>query len=155
MQCKTRSGDAQKVSLSKTVPGPTAGLRHVGMMKKGVLVRRRAGGKHTQATLHRAVRRAQGSAGLHSGCHLRRCERRQGAYVWPRSWRPMLQEQELWSARGEAGAGARRGRLLEHGMASRLGPGRGRTGLKAGREEGGGGKGVSRLVYALKRAPSD
>ena len=36
----------------------------------GVLVRRRAGGKHTSKA---AVRRAQGDAGLHSGCQLRRC----------------------------------------------------------------------------------
>ena len=77
------------------------------------------------ARLHRAVRTAQGGAGLHSGCHLRRCNRRQGAA--PRSWRPRLQEQKVWSARGEAGAAARRGRRRAHGMASRLGPGRGRT----------------------------
>ena len=31
------------------------------------------------ARLHRAVRTAQGDAGRHSGCHLRRCKRRQGA----------------------------------------------------------------------------
>ena len=84
-----------------------------------------------------ALRRAQGDAGLHSGCQLRRCKRRQGAA--PRSWRPRLQEQKVWSARGEAGAAARRGKRRAHGMASRLGPGRGRTGWKAGPGEGGNG----------------
>ena len=33
-----------------------------------------------QATLYCAVRRGQGDAGRHSGCQLRRCKRRQGAY---------------------------------------------------------------------------
>ena len=37
----------KRVSLYKTVPRPTAGLRHVCMCIQGVLVRRRAGGKHT------------------------------------------------------------------------------------------------------------
>ena len=121
-----RHTTTQKGSLFiKQYPRSTAGLRHVCMIQKGVLARRRAGGKHTKATLHCAVRRAQGSARLHSGCHLRRCKRRQGAA--PRSWRPRLQEQKVWSARGEASAAARRGRRRAHGMASRLGPGRGRT----------------------------
>ena len=37
----------KKVSLYKTLPRSTAGLRHICMIKKGVLARRRAGGKHT------------------------------------------------------------------------------------------------------------
>ena len=137
----------KKVSLYKTVPRSTAGLRHICMIKKGVLARRRAGGKHTTTTLHCAVRRAQGSARLHSGCQLRRCKRRQGAA--PRSWRPRLQEQKVWSARGEAGAAARRGRRRAHGMASRLGPDRGRTGWKAGPGEGGEG-----FASSLPRLPA-
>ena len=51
-------------------------MRHIGMCIQGVLVRRQAGGKHTGKA---ALRRAQGDAGLHSGCQLRRCKRRQGA----------------------------------------------------------------------------
>ena len=94
-----------KRSLYKTGPRPTAGLRHVCMCIQGSHARR-AGGIHTKATLHCAVRTAQGSARLYSGCHLRRCNRRQGAA--PRSWRPRLQEQKVWSARGEAGAATRR-----------------------------------------------
>ena len=71
----------------------------------------------------------------------------------PRSWRPRLQEQKVWSARGEAGVAARRGRLLEHGMASRLGPGRGRTpGWDVGPGEG---RGIGvRIPPSLPRLPA-
>jgi hypothetical protein len=91
----------------------------------------------TQARLHCAVRREPREARrVHSGCQLRRCKRRQGAA--PRSCRPRLQEQELWSARGEAGAAARRGRRRAHDMASptwprphaRLGCGAERRGIE-------------------------
>ena len=126
----------QRVSLY--LPRPTAGLRHVCMCIQACSC---ADGQaaSTRARLHRAVRTAQGGAGLHSRCHLRRCKR-QGAA--PRSWRPRSQEQKLWSARGEAGAAARRGRRCADDMASRLRLGRGRTGWKAGPREGPGRKGV-------------
>ena len=80
----------------------------------------RDGQKYAHGSLHKFHRPIK----LHSGCQLCRCERRQGAS--PRSWQPRLQEQQLWSARGEAGAAARKGRLRAHGIASRLGNGRGR-----------------------------
>ena len=49
-----------------------------------------------------------------------------------------MQEQKVWSARGEAGAAARRGRRCAHSMASRLRPGRGHTpGWDWGREREG------------------
>ena len=109
--------------VSLYLPRLTAGLRHVCMCIQACSC---ADGQaaSTRARLHRAVRTAQGGAGLHSRCHLRRCKR-QGAA--PRSWRPRSQEQKLWSARGEAGAAARRGRRCADDMASRLRLGRGRT----------------------------
>jgi hypothetical protein len=55
-----------------------ARLRHICMCIQGSHANEPAAS--TQAKLHRAVRRGQGGAGLHSGCHLRRCKRRQGAY---------------------------------------------------------------------------
>ena len=124
--------------VSLYLPRPTAGLRHVCMCIQACSC---ADGQaaSTPARLHRAVRTAQGGAGLHSRCHLRRCKR-QGAA--PRSWRPRSQEQKLWSARGEAGAAARRGRRRADDMASQLRPGRGRTGWKEGPREGPGRKGV-------------
>ena len=86
VHCKTSCGDThnhtKRVSLYKTLHYTQVDRRAAPHLhdKKGVLARRRAGGKHTKATLHCAVRRAQGGVGLHSGCHLRRCKRRQGAY---------------------------------------------------------------------------
>ena len=125
----------QRVSLY--LPRPTARLHHVCTCIQGSHADSQAAS--TQAKLQHAVRRAQGGAGLHSGCQLLRCKR-QGAS--PGSWRPRLQEQKLWSARGEAGAAARRGRRREDDIASRLRPGRGRTGWKAGPREGPRRKGV-------------
>ena len=87
VQCKTRCGDTQphKKGLSlKQDQGRPPGCAMFACADRACS---RADGQatSTQATLHRAVRRAQGGAGRHSGCQLRRCKRRQGAA--PRSWR--------------------------------------------------------------------
>ena len=61
-------------------------------------------------------------------------------------------EVAMITSRGEAGVAARRGRLLEHGMASRLGPGRGRTpGWDVGPGEG---RGVCILAPSRLPAPA-
>ena len=79
----------------------------------------------TRARLHRARAEAREARACIQDASCADATKRQGAS--PRSWRPRLQEQTQWSARGEAGAAARRGRRRTHGMASRLGRDRGRT----------------------------
>ena len=80
VQCVARSGDKRPqqkgFSLKQYTPGRPPGCATFACAYRACS---RADGQaaSTQARLHRAVRRAQGGAGLHSGCQLRRCKRRQ------------------------------------------------------------------------------
>ena len=82
MQCMTSCGDKRphtKRSLAKTVlRGRPPGCATLACAYTACP---RADGQaaSTRARMHRAVRTAQGDAGRHSGCQLRRCKRRQGA----------------------------------------------------------------------------
>jgi hypothetical protein len=113
-------------------PRPTARLRHVCMCLQGVLVRRRAGGKHTSKA---ALCSAQSPGRCGPAFRMQAAPRSTS----PRSWRPRFAGAKLWSARGEAGAAARRGRLRADDMTSSLSQARprphARLGFGAGRGE--------------------
>ena len=126
----------QRVSLY--LPRPTAGLRHVCMCIQGVLVRRRAGGKHTSK-----------AASCSAHCPGRRGPAFKMPFAQMQAARSSAKKLATEIAGAKAlerarrgGAAARRGRRRADDMASRLRPGRGRTGWKAGPREGPGRKGV-------------
>ena len=130
LQCKTRCGDTQPhkkgLSLKQDQGRPPGCAMFACAYRACSCADEQAA--CTQPRLHCAVRRepTEAQAFIQDAS----CADASGAKehtVSPRSWRPTLQEQKVWSARGEAGAAARRGRRRAHGMASRLGPGRGRT----------------------------
>ena len=93
--------------------------------------------KSTQARLHRAVRRAKGGAGQHSGCQLRRCKPSARSSAKKLATKIAGAKALERALRGGCGCEERKAACTRHG--ERLRPDRGRTpGWDVGQGEGGG-----------------